>query len=167
MKFFKKLSFSWYFFITTIIIMLVILIISPSSFNSSLFKFLDLLVKIIPFLIIVFILMFLANYFITPKIVKKYLLNKNKGLKWFFAVIFGIISTGPIYMWYPFLADLKPKGIKEGMIATFLYARAIKPALIPLMIYYFGLFYTILFTIFIIIFSLIQGSIINKMEVEK
>ena len=47
-------------------------------------------------------------------------------------------------MWYPFLADLKDKGIKNPLIVTFLYNRAVKLPLIPVMIYYFGLKFVII-----------------------
>ena len=105
--------------------------------------------------------MFITNYFISPKtLVKK--LSKKRKRNWSFVLLAGIISTGPIYMWYPLLSELKEKGLREGFIATFLYARAVKPALIPLMIFYFGLTFTIIITINIIIFSIIQGITLEK-----
>ena len=168
MKTQRKIRGKWIFLILVILIFLTIAIIDFDKFLFSLDNFYSILLKILPLLLIIFILMFFINYFITPKFVKKYLINSKKYMKWIYSIIFGIISTGPIYMWYPLLADLKEKGVTSGMIATFLYARAIKPALIPLMIIYFGLVYTILFTISIIIFSLIQGILINKFkEVKK
>ncbi len=164
MKIFKKISGTWIFLIIVILLLIIVAILNPSKFLETLNYFLNIIIKIIPFLIILFLLMFLINYFITPKFVKKHLIESKKHLKWIYSIIFGIISTGPIYMWYPLLADLKEKGITSGMIATFLYARAIKPALIPLMIVYFGWIYTLLFIIFIIIFSFIQGILIGKWE---
>jgi len=62
--------------------------------------------------------MSLTNYFITPERIIRYI--EGKGIKkWFFAVIGGVLSSGPIYMWYPLLADLKEKGISNGLIACF------------------------------------------------
>ncbi len=167
MNIFKKIRGTWIFLILVVLALILVFIVNQKIFVETLSKFYSLMLKIIPLLILVFFLMAIINYFITPKFVKKYLINSKRALKWIYSIIFGIISTGPIYMWYPLLADLKEKGVTSGMIATFLYARAVKPALIPLMIFYFGLAYTVLFTIFITLFSLIQGLIINKMEVKK
>ena len=58
--------------------------------------------------------------------------------------------------------------MKNSLIAVFLYNRAVKPALIPLMIYYFGLSYLIVLTIVMIIFSIINGILVEKiLEVTK
>ena len=56
----------------------------------------------------------------------------------------------------------KKKGMKTSLAATFLYARAIKPALLPLMVFYFGLTYVIVLTVVMIIFSMVQGLIVEK-----
>lgn len=104
------------------------------------------------------------EYFVSPENVRKYL-GKSAGLKrWLIAVAGGIISTGPIYMWYPMLRQLRKKGVKYGFIATFLYNRAVKPPLIPMIILYFGLKYTVVLTIVMIIISIVQGIIFEKIE---
>jgi len=111
--------------------------------------------------------MTLSNYFITPKVIMKHL--KEKGLKkWFFVIVGGILSSGPIYMWYPLLADLRSKGLSYGLIACFLYNRAIKIPLIPLAIIYFSWQYILILTFVMVAVSVIQGIIINRsMEVKK
>ncbi len=167
MKKTEKSMAGWYFLIITLIIYLTVFFINKKLLIQSLSNFGKIILKIIPMLLIAFALMVFINYFVTPKFLTKHLTKKNKIKKWLIAIISGIISTGPIYMWYPMLSDLKDKGVSKGLIATFLYARAVKPALIPLMIFYFGLVYTIIFTLAIILFSFIQGIIINKMEVKK
>lgn len=93
---------------------------------------------------------------------------KDKGMKkWFFVIIGGILSSGPIYMWYPLLADLRNKGLNYGLIACFLYNRSIKIPLIPLAIIYFSWKYIIILLLVMILASIIQGIIINKlMEVK-
>ena len=83
------------------------------------------------------------------------------------AIVAGILSVGSIYMWYPLLKDLEEKGVEKGLIATFLYNRAIKIHLIPLMILYFSGKFILLLTILMIIASVIQGVIINKMSRRK
>ena len=112
--------------------------------------------------------MAITNYFITPKFISKHI-EKDKGIKkWVFAVIGGILSTGPIYMWYPLLADLKERGLSHGLIACFLYNRAIKIPFLPLLIFYFNWKFVIVLTIAMIFASLVQGMLINKfMEVKQ
>ena len=89
-------------------------------------------------------------------------------MKWFLTIVLGIISTGPIYMWYPLLADLKEKGMSYGLIACFLYNRAIKIPLLPVMMLYFNLKYIFLLFLLMVIVSVIQGIFVDKiMEVVK
>ena len=146
-------------------IYLITLIISPSSFIESLKFFLCLLEKIFPILILVFVLMSLTNYFITPNFVSKHL--GEKGIrKWIYVIIGGILSTGPIYMWYPLLADLHNKGLSYGLIACFLYNRAIKIPLLPLMVFYFSWSYVLVLAGVMIFASVVQGVLINKIMKE-
>jgi uncharacterized membrane protein YraQ (UPF0718 family) len=59
------------------------------------------------------------------------------------------------------LGDLRKQGMKNGLIAAFLYARAIKIPLLPLMAYYFGITFVIILTIYMILASVIEGKIIE------
>jgi uncharacterized membrane protein YraQ (UPF0718 family) len=156
----------WYFLLIVIGIYIITYLIKPDFLIPALNFAWNIFLKIIPVFILIFALMFIINYFITPKWLAEKL-EKSKGIKaWSLTIIAGVISTGPIYMWYPMLAELKEHGLKQGLMATFLYARAVKPALMPLMIYYFGLTFTIILTIVMIVFSIIQGEILQKiMEV--
>ncbi len=163
----KQISGAWYFLIGMLIIYLFLFFIRQDLFSLSINFFHNILLKIIPVFILVFVLMSLTNYFITPRFIMKHL--KEKGVKkWFFVIIGGILSTGPIYMWYPLLADLKAKGLSYGLAACFLYNRAIKIPLLPIAILYFGWQYIIILSFVMIIISIIQGILINKlMEVKK
>jgi len=113
--------------------------------------------------ILVFFFLFLTDLFLKKEQIIKYL-GHGSGLKgWLIAVTGGILSHGPIYMWYPLLADLKAKGMKNNLIATFLYNRAVKIPIIPLLIYYFGWPFFIILTIYMIIASIINGWIVGKL----
>jgi len=159
---FKKVSGSWYFLIVIGLIYFTLLIFKQDLFFSSLNFFGKILLKIIPIFILVFILMSLTNYFITPKFIMKHF--KEKGTKkWFFAIVGGILSVGPIYMWYPLLADLKNKGLSYGIMACFLYNRAIKIPLLPIAIFYFGWRYILILSFVMIFMSVTQGIVINKL----
>ncbi len=162
----KQISSAGYFLISILIVYFFLFLFKQNLFFSSINFFYNIILKIIPVFILVFVLMTLTNFFITPKFVIKHL--KEKGIKkWFFVIVGGILSSGPIYMWYPLLADLKNKGLNYGLIACFLYNRGIKIPLIPLMIIYFSWKYIIILTIVIILVSIIQGILLNKlMEVK-
>jgi len=158
----NKISGTWYFLIIVILIYLILFILKQDLFLQSLNFFYKIILKIIPVFVIVFILMALSNYFITPKFIIKHL--KEKGIKkWFFVIIGGILSSGPIYMWYPLLGDLKNKGLKPGLIACFLYNRAIKVPLLPIAIFYFGLKYVLILSLVMIFISILQGILLNKL----
>lgn len=158
----KKISGSWYFLMIMIFIYFIILAISPESYSKSANFFKEIIIKIIPIFVLVFLLMTLSNYFITPQIIIKHL--KEKGIKkWFFVIVGGILSSGPIYMWYPLLSDLKNKGLSYGLIACFLYNRAIKIPLIPLAIIYFSWEYITILLLVMVFISIIQGILLNKL----
>lgn len=163
----KKFPNSWYFLISIVFIYLLISLFSKEFYLSSLNFFKDIILKIIPTLFLVFVLMVFFNYFISTDFIIKHL--KERGIKkWFFVVIGGILSSGPIYMWYPLLADLKNKGLNYGLIACFLYNRAIKIPLIPLAVIYFSWQYLFILLMVMVFASVIQGVLINKlMEIKK
>ena len=168
MKFNDKIQIgnAWKFLIIVLIIYFVLFFINFELFETSLIFFLGILKKIIPIFALVFVLMSITNYFVTPQFILKHM--KRKGIKkWVFVVVGGILSTGAVYMWYPLLADLKDKGLSLGLIATFLYNRAIKIPLLPLMIFYFSLKYVLVLTLIMIFISVIQGITINKLMERK
>ena len=73
------------------------------------------------------------------------------------------MSSGPIYMWYPLLSDLKKKGLNSGFIACFLYNRSIKIAILPMAILYFGWKYVLVLSVVMILMSVAQALLINKL----
>jgi hypothetical protein len=54
--------------------------------------------------------------------------------------------------------------MRTGLIGVFLYNRAIKIPLLPLLIYYFGTAFTILLLMWMIIASLVEGKIIEIID---
>jgi len=156
------------FFAVTTILLAVVFFFSRPKFLEASNNALSIVLKIVPILVVVFIIMALINYFITPEIAKKHLGKKSGLKKWVIAVVGGILSTGPVYFWYPVLKDLQKKGVSNGFAAVFLYNRAVKPALLPMIIFYFGIGFTIALTLLTIIFSLFQGLVFEKiLEVKK
>ncbi|MDD2666844.1 MAG: hypothetical protein PHD13_07495 [Methanocellales archaeon] len=163
----KQISVSWYFLIIVILAYALVFNFKKSLFFSSLNFFSNIILKIIPIFVFVFALMTLTNYLITPKFIMKYL--GNQGItKWLFVIIGGILSSGPIYIWYPLMADLKNKGFSYGLIACFLYNRAIKIQLLPIAIFYFGIRYILVLTFVMVFVSVFQGILLDKLlEVKK
>lgn len=99
-----------------------------------------------------------------PKAISKYL-GKGSGVGgWLLSIVAGIISHGPIYVWYPLLKELRKQGMRQGLAAVFLYNRAIKIPLLPVMIYYFGVAFTVLLLVFRVIASVIEGKMIEILE---
>ncbi len=163
----KQITGSWYFLIAIFLIYFFLFLFSRENFLSAGSFSFGIIQKIILVFVLVFILMSITNYFFTPKFVSKHFQKKGFS-KWFFAVAGGILSTGPIYLWYPLLADLKSKGFNYGLISCFLYNRAIKIPLVPIMIFYFSLKYVIVLSLVMIFASVFQGILVNKfMEVKK
>jgi len=162
----KTVPKAWYFVLLTLIPYIYLFITNTQNYNKTIKVLTNLTIKIIPIFILIFVLMAITNYFITTKFILKHF--TGKGIKkWIFTIIGGILSSGPIYMWYPLLANLRKKGVSNGLIACFLYNRSVKIPLLPLMILYFGWKYIIILTIIMIIASIIQGIIIDKLLTQK
>jgi len=140
---------------------------SPDSAFAAIASSKGVLFKVIPVFVLVFALMALTNYFVRPKTVARFMGNGSGIRGWVIAIVGGILSTGPVYMWFPLLKDLRERGVSDALISTFLYNRAIKIALLPMIIAYFGLKYTIVLTAVMIVASVMQGmvfEIIGKRE---
>jgi len=164
MKFslFKYLKPKWIFLVFILFIYLFLGFINISLLKDLLICFISLLKQIIPVLLMVFIFMFLSNLFFKTRTIIRFF-GKDAGIKaWIIVIIGGILSTGPIYAWYPLLSDLKHKGMQDRLIATFLYNRAVKIPLLPMMIYYFSLPLVITLSFYMVIFSIINGILVDK-----
>lgn len=131
---------------------------------AAITTFTQMLAKVLPVLVIVFFLIFAINLLLAPERVNKYL-GSQSGMKgWLAATIGGILSTGPVYPWYALLKDLREKGMKTSLVATFLYSRAVKLPLLPMLVHYFGITYTLVLSGYLIVFSIISGLIMGKVE---
>ena len=123
--------------------------------------------NIIAPLCLVFILMLVLNLFLKPAHIASFL-GKGPGIKGIvLSVAAGIISTGPIYAWYPLLKELREKGAGNFLIAIFLNNRAVKPFLLPIMISYFGWAYVLILTVFTILGSLPVGYAVGAVVKEE
>jgi len=159
---FQKIQGKWTFLIIAVFLYIILFLFNFSLAIKTFFVFLGLLEKIIPVLFLVFLFMFFFAIFFNPKKMTRSL-GKNAGARgWLISIVAGILSSGPTYVWYPLLKDLKEKGMRNSFIVAFLYNRAIKLPLLPIMVYYFGLKLVLVLTFYMILFSIINGLLLEK-----
>jgi hypothetical protein len=85
---------------------------------------------------------------LSPSKINKHL-GKNSGVKgWLYAIAGGIFISGPPYILYPMLGELKKHGARNGLLAAML-------------IYYFNLRYAVILSIYIILFSILNGILLE------
>ena len=122
------------------------------------------LVKIVPILLMVILLTSLLNFFLQAKQIARHLGEESGGKGWFWALAAGVISHGPMYIWYPLLEDLRSHGMKDAFIVVFFASRTIKIPLLPIMIDYFGLTFTLVLSFYLLVGALIQGLIMEILQ---
>ncbi|MCD4704283.1 MAG: hypothetical protein K8R64_08355 [Methanosarcinaceae archaeon] len=159
----KGNSSGWYFLLGVICMYLLAAIFDPKKTVSAIGMFSDVSMEILPSLGLMFVFMALMNYYVNPKKLSA-TMGKDAGLKkWIITIVAGLISTGPIYIWYPILGDLREKGVGYGLIASFLYNRSIKIPFLPILASYFGVTYLICLTTVTISMSVVQGLVIERL----
>jgi uncharacterized membrane protein YraQ (UPF0718 family) len=162
-KIIEKVGASWIFLSSVVVIYGILASIDLELVRNTLPVFGKLILRIFPILMLIFGIMFLTNLLFEAKSIVK-ILGRASGFRgWILAISGGIISSGPIYMWYPLLGDLKERGMKDSLIAAFLYNRAIKIPLIPMMVHYFGWPFTIVLSVYMVLFSVINGLAVERL----
>ena len=112
-------------------------------------------------LALVFVVMLVLNLFVKPTQIV-HLLGGGANIKGILlSVAAGIISMGPIYVWYPLLRELREKGAGNTPIAVFLGNRAVKPFLLPVMVAYFGWVYVGILTVLTVLASVVNGYLVG------
>ncbi len=153
----KKKYYNYIFLAGCIIGYLTAILLVPGKthlINSSIIK---LFIKIFPVLILIFVFMFIMDILFPAERLARFFKGGRRSTLWFVTIIAGIISTGSVYLWYPLLKDLQGKGMTPELIAVFIFNRAIKLQLIPIMIMYFGTKYVIVLTVVMALFSVLYG----------
>ncbi len=138
-------------------------VISPDKANIAFENSAAIMKLIISILLLVTLLMALINSYLNPKKIAAHL-GEESGLRgWIIAVIAGILSHGPGYVWYPMLNDLRQHGAHNGLIVAFIYARSIKLPWLPILAGYFGVLFTLFLVTFTILGAVIQGMIAHRL----
>lgn len=136
-------------------------LVEPTLTGNALLYFLSMLRKVIPILAMVFVTMILVNTFLDPRRIQQHLGTESGVRGWFYAVLAGIVISGPPFVLYPMLGDLQRHGARNALLATMLYNRNVKIQFLPAMVYYFGLHYTVILSVYIIVFSLLNGKLLE------
>ena len=135
----------------------VIWMFNPALVIDALSYFQGMVVKVFPILGLVFVILFFINWFLKAEKISRYLGRESGASGWFYAIIGGILISGPPYVLYPILGEMKKQGARSGLIVTLLYNRNVKIQFLPALVYYFGLRYAVVLSIYIIIFSVLNG----------
>lgn len=153
-----------------LIVVLFYVVFAMFDFNSAKLAFLSFwatFAGILKILLIVFFVMFLVNLFVKPEAIKKHL-GKDSGAKgWFYTIVGSILISGPPYILFPLLGDLRKHGMKDSLLVVFMNNRNVQPVFLPVMIFYFGLHFTIVISVYILLFSLINGAVAGRLLEKK
>lgn len=158
----QKISGGTKFFLAVLVVYFITDLFNNTVAETAFLNFLRMIWRITPLLVIVFLAMVLINIYFTKERTKKYFGCQSGIRGWTYAMISGILISGPPYVLYPFLGELKKHGMKNSLLAVFLYNRNVKIPFIPVMIYYFGLSFTIIMSFYIIAFSILNGVLVGK-----
>jgi uncharacterized membrane protein YraQ (UPF0718 family) len=151
-----------------IFLFIVVLIYGVSALTEPDFvagafgNFLVTFSKVLPILLIVYLVMFFSFVFVKPEMVKRQL-GRNSGIKgWVYAIIGSIVISGPSYVLFPLLGELRKEGMKYSLIAVFMSNRNVQLAYLPVIAYYFGWRFSFVFAFYVLAFSLLTGMLMGK-----
>jgi uncharacterized membrane protein YraQ (UPF0718 family) len=165
-KMVEKVGFGGAFLLLSVTAYVILGIYDFALLRNALYALTGLTARIAPILLLVFGMMFFTNLFFEGNRIARFL-GKGSGLRgWMVAIAGGIASSGPIYMWHPLLSDLKEKGMEDFLVAAFLYNRAVKIPLLPIMIYYFGWPFSLILSFLLVLFSIVNGIIVQRLAGE-
>lgn len=145
----------------TILLYALLFVVDPSNASAALGSAWSLALTIAPILVLVTAFVALVNYAVTADVIAAYLGSESGATGYLVAIVGGVLSHGPVYAWYTLLADLRERGMRDGLIAVFLYNRAIKLPLLPLFLYYFDVEYAAVLLGTMVVASVVQGVVVE------
>ena len=152
----------WIFPVCIILIYAVVFPAAPGKIAAAMRASLHISGQIALPLAIAFGIILLLNLLINPAMISRFL-GKKAGIKGLvLSTGAGILSMGPIYAWYPFIKTLREKGVSNFHTANFLSNRSVKPAMVPVMVAYFGWQFTLVFSILGIFSAWLTALVVEK-----
>ena len=156
-----------YLFLVVFCLYIFLFLFNSQSAILALQKSITVLTRILPIIAMVICFTALLNFFLQPKQMARHL-GHESGIKgWFWSLLAGVVSHGPMYVWYPLLENLREHGMKDELVVVFFASRAIKIPLIPVMIDYFGLTFTLLLSFYMLFGALLQGICMQCLQSKK
>jgi uncharacterized membrane protein YraQ (UPF0718 family) len=156
--------YGWLFLLLVLAVYGVVAVIDAETAGLALGFFTKAMRQVLPVLAVVFLLLLAADLLFKPEWIKRNLGREAGSKAWLIAAVGGVLATGPIYAWYALLRELREKGMRASLAAVFLYSRAVKLPLLPLMIHYFGTAYTVVLCLYLFGFSILSGILMMKLE---
>jgi uncharacterized membrane protein YraQ (UPF0718 family) len=138
--------------------------IDAGAAGQALSFFVKAMRNVLPALAVVFLLLLAADLLFEREWITRNL-GREAGISaWFIAAVGGVLAAGPVYAWYALLRELREKGMRASVAAVFLYSRAVKLPLLPLMIHYFGSTYTLVLCLYLFGFSIVSGVLMVQFD---
>ncbi|MBT3356456.1 permease [bacterium] len=160
---FQEIPAGWKFLITVVLLYLFVAVFDFDFARIAFLQFAETFFKVVKILLFVFGFMFIVNLFVKTETIQKHL-GKDSGAKgWFYAIAGSIFVSGPPYVLFPFLGELKKQGVKDSLLVAFLNNRNVNPTFLPVMIFYFGTAFSVIVSIYVLLFSFINGWIMGKL----
>ena len=151
----------WAFVLSVTAVYAVFLVATPSRALAAMRASGQVVLQVALPLSIAFALMFLVNLLVRPSHVARFM-GSGAGLKGvILSTAAGMFSMGPIYVWYPLLKSLREKGASCFHLANFLSNRAVKPYLLPLMVFYFGWMFALIVSVLTVLGSLLIATAVE------
>ncbi|MFB6201649.1 MAG: hypothetical protein ABEI98_06530 [Halorhabdus sp.] len=139
-------------------------VIDPGEAKAALASSGAILGRIAPVLGIVWVAIALTHLLLERESIAATVESAHGPVGYLVATLAGTLSHGPVYAWYAFLADLRDRGLSDGLIAVFLYNRAIKLPLLPAFLAYFEWRFALVLFATMIAASLVQGVVIETVS---
>lgn len=154
----------WIFLAVVAAAYIVVAAAQPELGRRAWDSFIDLLHRVAPVLLFVWVLMFVAQLLLGRERIERWLGARSGARGWLLACASGALAGGPIYPWYALLAELHGKGMRTPLVAVFLYSRALKLPLLPLMAHYFGGRFVAVLSLLIVAFAFVSGGLVALLE---
>ncbi|GEM_PF-263331 len=156
----------WWFLGAVTLAWLVLALLRPELLAPAWSRFAGLLLEVLPALVLVFLFLLIANLFSEKPWIERHMGREGGKRGWFIALGAGVLAAGPPWPWYALAGQMMRRGVRPGLAAAFLYARAIKLPMLPLLIHYFGLAYSLVLSFWLLVFAFLGGLAMQRLMPE-